>query len=244
MAGSDLVRDIEAIELRLKESFGVGFEDRDVLQLALVHSSYLNENQEDFKESNERLEFLGDAVIGLVIAEELIRQRPLEPEGGLTSLRSGLVRKSTLAEVGRAIDLGEHLLMGRGEAESGGRERESNIADAFEAVTGAIFQDQGYDVARGFVLDVMARVLDTPRLPGFDTNPKSTLQELMQSSDGSLPVYRLVAVTGEEHARIFEVEVLLSGRPSGRGIGRRKSEAEQTAAQKAIETFRSNRNSG
>ena len=237
MAGPKLDSPVGAIERLLSESFGVRFEDRRLLQLALVHSSYLNENPEGFKESNERLEFLGDAVIGLAVAEELFRRRPLEPEGELTTLRAGLIKRSTLAEVGRALDLGGHLLMGKGEAESGGRERDSNLADAFEAVTGAVFQDQGYGVAQGFVLEAMARVLDAPGLPEFDSNPKSTLQELVQSRDGSLPVYRLVTVTGEDHARTFEVEVLVSGRPAGRGTGRRKSEAEQTAAQRALETL-------
>ena len=237
MAEPSLVSRVGAIERLLSDSFQVTFEDRRLLQLALVHSSYLNENPEEFTESNERLEFLGDAVIGLAIAEELFRRRPLEPEGELTTLRAELVKRSTLAEVGRALDLGGHLIMGKGEAESGGRQRDSNLADAFEAVTGAIFQDQGYGAARNFVIEAMAKQLDAPGLPEYDANPKSTLQEFVQSKDGSQPIYRLVTITGEDHARKFEVEVLVSGRPAGRGTGSRKSGAEQAAARRALETL-------
>ena len=222
---------------RLKESFRVELKDESLLRLALVHSSYLNENPDELDESNERLEFLGDAVIGLVVAEELYRRRPREPEGGLTALRADLVRGQTLARVARSLDLGPQILMGRGEAESGGRDRDSNLADALEAVTGAVFQDQGYEAARGFVLKAMAEELASSSLPGRETNPKSALQELVQSMDGSLPVYRIVAASGADHARTFDVEVLVSGRPVGRGTGPRKSEAEQAAARQALEAL-------
>ena len=170
----------------MKESLGVELKDESLLRLALVHSSYLNENPGEFDESNERLEFLGDAVIGLVVAEALYRRRPDEPEGGLTAMRALLVRGQTLARVARSLELGPQILMGRGEAESGGRERDSNLANALEAVTGAILQDQGYEVARGFLLKAMAEELASSSLPGHDTNPKSALQELVQSMDGSL----------------------------------------------------------
>ena len=222
---------------RLKESFRVELKDESLLRLALVHSSYLNENPGEFDESNERLEFLGDAVIGLVVAEELYRRRPREPEGGLTALRADLVRRQTLARVARSLDLGPQILMGRGEAESGGRDRDSNLADALEAVAGAVFQDQGYEAARGFVLEAMAEELASSSLPGHETNPKSALQELVQSMDGSLPVYRIVAASGADHSRTFDVEVLVSGRPVGRGTGPRKSEAEQAAARQALEAL-------
>ena len=180
----------------MKESLGVELKDESLLRLALVHSSYLNENPGEFDESNERLEFLGDAVIGLVVAEALYRRRPDEPEGRLTAMRALLVRGETLARVARSLDLGPQILMGRGEAESGGRERDSNLANALEAVTGAILQDQGYEVARGFLLKAMAEELASSSMAGHDTNPKSALQELVQSMDGSLPVYRIVAASG------------------------------------------------
>ena len=223
--------------VRLKESFRVELKNESLLRLALVHSSYLNENPGEFDESNERLEFLGDAVIGLVVAEELYRRRPDEPEGGLTAMRASLVKGQTLARVARSLDLGPQILMGRGEGESGGRERDSNLANALEAVTGAVFQDQGYEAARGFVLKVMAEELASSSLPGHETNAKSALQELVQSMDGSLPVYRIVSASGADHARTFDVEVLVSGRPVGRGTGPRKSEAEQTAARQALEAL-------
>ena len=222
---------------RMKESLGVELKDESLLRLALVHSSYLNENPGEFDESNERLEFLGDAVIGLVVAEELYRRRPDEPEGRLTAMRALLVRGQTLARVARSLELGPQILMGRGEAESGGRERDSNLANALEAVTGAILQDQGYEVARGFLLKAMAEELASSSMAGHDTNPKSALQELVQSMDGSLPVYRIVAASGSDHARTFDVEVLVSGRPVGRGTGPRKSEAEQAAARQAIQAL-------
>ena len=171
---------------RLKESFRVELKDESLLRLALVHSSYLNENPGEFDESNERLEFLGDAVIGLVVAEELYRRRPGEPEGGLTAQRAALVSGQTLARVARSLDLGPQILMGRGEAESGGRDRDSNLADALEAVTGAVFQDQGYEAARGFLLKAMAGELTSSSLPGRETNPKSALQEA-GSEHGRLP---------------------------------------------------------
>ena len=222
---------------RLKDSFGVEFRDEGLLRLALVHSSYLNENPSDFGKSNERLEFLGDAVIGLVVTEELYRRWPDEPEGGLTALRTALVRRETLARVARSLDLGPHILMGRGEAEGGGRGRDSNLADALEAVTGAVCLDQGYEAARGFVLKAMAEEMASSSMSGRETNPKSALQELVQSMDGTLPVYRIVAASGADHARIFEVEVLVSERPVGRGTGPRKSEAEQAAARQAIQAL-------
>ena len=220
----------------LKKPLGVQFKDESLLRLAMVHSSYLNESPDEFDESNERLEFLGDAVIGLVVTEELYRRWPDEPEGGLTALRAALVKGQTLARVARSLDLGPHILMGRGEAESGGRDRDSNLADALEAVTGAIFQDQGYEAARGFVLKAMAEELASS-MAGRETNPKSALQELVQSMDGSLPVYRLLSASGADHARTFEVEVLVSGRPLGRATGTRKSEAEQTAARQAMQAL-------
>ena len=222
---------------RMKESFGVEFRDGGLLRLALLHSSYLNESPGDFGESNERLEFLGDAVIGLVVTEELYRRWPDEPEGGLTALRASLVRGQTLARVARSLDLGPHILMGRGEAESGGRDRDSNLANALEAVTGAVFQDQGYELARDFVLKAMAEELASLPMAGRETNAKSALQELVQSMDGSLPVYRMVEASGADHARTFDVEVLVSGRPVGRGTGPRKSEAEQAAARQAIQAL-------
>ena len=218
----------------LKESFGVEFKDESQLRLALVHSSYLNESPDEFDESNERLEFLGDAVIGMVVTEELYRRWPDEPEGRLTAMRVALVRGQTLARVARSLDLGRYVLMGRGEAESGGRIRDSNLADALEAVTGAVYIDRGYEAARSFVLKAMAEELASSSMSGRETNPKSVLQELVQSMDGSLPVYRLLSASGADHARTFDVEVLVSGRAVGRGTGPRKSEAEQAAARQAI----------
>ena len=218
----------------LQERLGVSFESRALLQLALVHSSSLNEAPGRFAESNERLEFLGDALIGLVVANEVYRRYPDRPEGELTALRSDLVRGETLARTATSLDLGQQLSMGRGEEAGGGRERPSNLAAAFEALVGAMFLDRGYEVAREFVLRALSQELSDlgERRPA--KNPKSALQELVQSGGGPPPEYRVASVTGKDHARQFTVEVVLSGRVMGSGTGRRKSEAEQAAAAKAL----------
>ena len=217
----------------LEEALGSTFRDRDLLGLALVHSSYLNENPEEFSESNERLEFLGDALIGLVIAHRLYQSFPDHTEGELTALRSALVRGETLARTAESLNLGQYLLMGRGEEVSGGRDRPSNLAAAFEAVVGALLLDQDYEAASALVLRALSQELSAigRQLPN---NPKSLLQELVQSRGSGPPSYRIVEVTGEHHARLFTAEVVVSGGVLGRGTGQRKSQAEQEAARQAL----------
>ena len=227
------MRCVEAIEKRL----GVSFNDPALLRLALVHSSYLNENPGEFPESNERLEFLGDALLGLVVADEVYRRYPTRPEGGLTALRSALVRGETLARIAESLGLGESLLMGRGEDAGGGRERQSNLAAAFEAMVGAVFQDQGYDAAHALVLGVMAAELDALTGDDVPANPKSALQELVQGRGEAPPSYRVARESGKDHARRFDVEVLVSGKVMGRGSGGRRSQAEQEAAQEALKAL-------
>ncbi len=221
----------------LEASLGVEFEERDLLVLALVHSSYLNENPGSFEESNERLEFLGDAVIGIAVAQELFRLNPEWPEGRLTEARSDLVRRETLARVAARVGLGDHLQMGRGEATGGGRERPSVLASAFEAVVGALFLDQGYDTAEAFIVRVLAP--ETPRLrrTASTRNSKSALQEAVQAMGAEPPEYRIVHVAGVEHARRFTAEVTVDGRVLGSGTGPRKSTAEQGAAAAALKAI-------
>ena len=225
--------DLESLEKEL----GLVFRDKQLLQQALVHSSYLNENPGFTTGSNERLEFLGDALIDLVMGHELYQRYPTIPEGQLTQLRSALVRGETLARTANSLSLGLYLLMGQGEEDSGGRQRPSNLADTFEALVGALFLDQGYDATRAFVLKVMAKEMDqlSPGIAAKDS--KSLLQELLQTRGLAFPHYEMVQVEGPDHERRFTVEVLVNGEVMGLGTGQRKAEAEQKAAQQALDAL-------
>ena len=223
-------REMESLASKL----GLSFEDIDLLRLAFVHGSYANENADSVPESNERLEFLGDALIGLVVAEEMYRLNPTHTEGDLTGLRAALVQGETLARVARSLELGRLLLMGKGEEASGGRERPSNLAAAFEALVGAVFLDQGYRAAREFTLRSLSDELPAAGGRASLKNPKSLVQELVQARGMDVPTYRVVEVTGQDHARVFTVDVVVQGETMGRGKGRRKSIAEREAAQQAL----------
>ena len=218
----------------LEEALGVRFRDERLLGLALVHGSYLNENPGEFPESNERLEFLGDAVIGMAVADELYAANPGWPEGRLTQARAALVQEAALAEAARNIGLGEMLRMGRGEKAGGGRERPSNLSAALEALIGAVFLDQGYGAARAAVLRLLADRLSSLDGPNVLANPKSALQETVQAQGLPSPVYRIVHEEGADHDRLFVAEVTVDGKVAGRGEGKRKSLAEQAAAAAAL----------
>ena len=218
----------------LEDALGVRFRDAGLLRLALVHSSFLNENPGGALESNERLEYLGDAVLGMAVAEELYAVNPGWPEGRLTQARAALVQEGTLAEAARDIGLGEMLHMGRGEEDGGGRDRPSNLSAGLEAVIGAVFLDQGYDVAREVVLRVLADQFDSLDQPDIPTNPKSVLQETVQAEGIPSPAYRIVHEEGADHDRLFVAEVTVGGEVAGRGEGKRKSLAEQAAAVEAL----------
>jgi len=213
---------------------GVSFRDKGLLDLALVHSSYLNERPGAFPESNERLEFLGDACLGLTVAEELYRRYPDWPEGNLTSARSVLVRGESLADIATRLDLGRFMYMGRGEEAGGGRDRPTNLAAAFEALVGALLLDQGYEAARDFVLKVLTDSMTALDERVVHKDPKSALQEVVQARGQAPPVYHIVGISGLEHARQFTAEVAVAGEVMGRGTGTRKSEAEQRAAGEAL----------
>ena len=218
----------------LEEGLGVKFRNPDLLRIALVHSSYLNENPETSPESNERMEFLGDALIGLVIADRLYQMFPESAEGELTTLRSQLVRGETLARTGNSLGLGQYLLMGVGEESGGGRHRPSNLAGAFEAVAGALLLDEGYEAAGAFVLRALSQELAAAGRARPQQNPKSLLQELVQGTGADPPYYRIVELAGADHTRRFTAEVVVSGEVMGRGAGPRKSLAEQEAAKEAL----------
>jgi ribonuclease-3 len=227
----------------LERKLGLRFKNRDLLQQATIHPSYVNELRpaRSSLDSYERLEFLGDSKLNLDITLEIFNRCPTLSEGELTKLRSSLVRGSTLARVARGLELGGHLKLGKGEESTGGRDRDSNLAAAFEALVGAVLMDRGPDHARKFVLKKMEAELEGALAQGVPEDPKSRLQELVQKMGRTPPQYRLVASDGPEHSKRFDVEVVIGGQVVGRGEGTRKSDAEKQAAQAA---FRSLEDSG
>jgi ribonuclease-3 len=222
----------EARELAAK--LGLAFRDPTLLETALTHSSYLNENPGYALGSNERLEFLGDAVIGLITAQELCRRLPEANEGSLTRARSRLVRSESLAGAAQRLGLGGYLRMGHGEEGAGGRQRESNLEATLEAVVGAAFLDGGYGAARKLVTHILEEQLDSLVARGVRQDPKSRLQEVTQRRGLGLPQYEMVEASGPEHIRTFAVVVRVNGEALGRGTGRRKADAERAAAREAL----------
>jgi ribonuclease III len=218
----------------LQEKLGVTFQDWTMLAEALAHSSYHNENPDSLPRSNERLEFLGDAVLGLVIAEQLYSEFPEVDEGKLSKMRAALVQMESLADASANLGLGPFLLLGQGEESSGGRSRPSNIARALEAIIGAIFLDQGLDCSREFILRALEDRWWVVAL-GISNDYKSQLQEKVQASLQSPPTYRLLGVSGPDNGRVFTVEVLVGEDLLGRGQGRSKKAAEREAARLALE---------
>jgi ribonuclease-3 len=219
----------------LQTILDVNFKDESLLQQALVHRSYLNENSLLHLVSNERLEFLGDAVLGFVVASELYSRFPDFSEGELTKLRSALVRGETLTRIALSLQLGDYLYLGHGEEESGGRSRSRNLSCTLEAVIGAVFLDQGLDVARGFILKLLGSELDGVVEDKFAADYKSELQQVIQSEHKITPVYRTIEEMGPDHAKIFTVEVLAGDSVLGRGCGRSKRAAETDAARHALQ---------
>lgn len=218
----------------LEERLAIRFRERSLLEQALVHRSYLNENPDFHLGSNERLEFLGDALLGLVTSHELYMLCPDLSEGELTALRSALIRGRTLARLGDSLQLGSYLLLGQGEDASGGRQRQTNLANVFEAILGALFLDQGYQVAREFILRIMAPEIELLLKREIPKDPKSRLQETLQARNLSAPSYRIVDISGPDHSRLFTVEVIVDSRVLGRGVGKRKIDAEGEAAKEAL----------
>ncbi len=218
----------------LEEKLGYTFQNPDLLDNALTHSSRANESRGKLQ-SNERLEFLGDSILGMVVADHLFRNHPDLPEGDLTRTRAALVCEDSLVEVARELGLGEYLRLGKGESSGGGRERPSIQADAVEAVLAAIYLDGGIGSARKFI----QKFILTREVAGL-TKPrdhKTALQELVQRESGQVLQYRLVGEEGPDHNKRFFVEVALNGQSIGSGSGRSKKEAEQAAAAAGIENL-------
>ncbi len=216
----------------LQRTIGVTFSEPSRLRQALVHSSSVNENPA--LTSNERLEFLGDAVLGLIVAEKLYQDFPHLAEGEMTRLRAVLVRGETLARMATAIGLGDYLYLGKGEAASGGRQKPANLAGAMEAIIAAIFIDQGLPVARDFVLRFLAAELEKAVGQSTGIDYKSALQEAIQAREQRSPTYHVISDTGPAHAKHYTVEVRLGEAVLGQGSGSSKKTAEAEAARSAL----------
>ena len=219
----------------LENAIGYRFKNITLLQNALAHSSYANERWHDSLKSNERLEFLGDSILGMVVAEYLYRNFPDRPEGDLTRMRADMVCERSLALIAERIDLGCHLLLGNGEETGGGRKRDSILADAVESIIAACFLDGGMEPARKFIDTFVLTDVPVRKLRNADY--KTALQELVQQKKNQVLSYALVEESGPDHDKHFVVQVSLNGTVVGTGEGRSKKKAEQDAAHAAIETL-------
>ena len=219
----------------LEVAIGYRFQNITLLQNALTHSSYANERWHNSLLSNERLEFLGDSVLGMVVAEYLYKQFPDRPEGELTKMRADMVCENSLAAIAEKIGLGQHLLLGHGEDRLGGRNRASILADAVESVIAASFLDGGMEAAKSFIQKHVLTNVPVKRM--LNTDYKTALQELVQQKKNQVLTYVLTGESGPDHDKVFSVDVLLNDQPVGSGAGSSKKRAEQAAAQSAIEAL-------
>ena len=218
---------------KLEQGLGYTFRNKALLENALTHSSYANENRERHLPDNERLEFLGDSILGFVVAEYLYRNFPDKPEGELTRIRADLVCERNLAEAAATVELGSYLLLGHGEEQGGGRKRDSIVSDAMESVIAASFMDGGFAAAKEIIDRLILSNIPTGRPRNFDY--KTAFQELVQRKKDQQIHYELTGESGPDHDKHFEVEVLLNGKAVGHGVGSSKKRAEQAAAEAAIE---------
>ncbi len=234
--------ELEPLERRI----GYRFRDRGLLEHALTHRSRVHEDASGGVFDNESMEFLGDSVLGFVIADMLFRQFPQHNEGQKSKLKASIVSATSLARLGEKVGLGEFLILGRGEEKTGGRRKHALIADCYEALIAAVYLDGGIESARGFIERQFAGLIEEARRTGahaaFTEDYKSALQEWLQSHDRGLPSYRLAAELGPAHRRLFDVEVLVHGEPIARAEGKSKKEAAQAAARKALELLTANPN--
>ena len=218
------------------EKLHIQIQDLSLLDMALTHSSYAHEAKTTPKpQYNERIEFLGDSVLSIVVSTYMYNNYHKLAEGELTKIRAYLVCEGSLHEFAQKIHLGDYLLLGRGEELNGGRERASILADAFESVLGAVYLDKGFDYVQKFLLSLMQSEIDSVCTHGIFSDYKSHLQELLQSKGDALLVYREVSSTGPEHNKTFFCEVLYNEEVIGIGSGHRKKDAEQNAAKSALE---------
>lgn len=218
----------------LQEKLKYHFKDINLLEVAISHKSYINEQIQTDIENNERMEFLGDAVLGLVISDFLIHKFPDYTEGALSKLKGFIVSKSFLFDIAKKLELGKFLRLGKGEANSGGRTKRSLLVDALEAIIAGIYLDKGLHAAYNFIISHMEEnILDLAN-NAFVPDYKSIFQEYVQMEFGCIPEYRLISEDGKDHSPIFEIEIFIKDKSYGRGMGKSKREAEQDAAKEAL----------
>jgi len=218
----------------LASRIGIAFRDPRLLRMALTHPSYINEASAPLNDDNQRLEFLGDAILDFVVGDWVFSRYPDAREGDLTSIRADIVRTSGLAQFAREINLGDHLLLGRGEQATGGAARAGNLCAAFEALVGAVYLDQGIETARGWIIAILERHASSIDQRRSSKDAKSQLQELAQARHHITPTYRIVGAEGPDHAKVFTAQVLIGDRAFGSGSGNSKQAAEAQAARAAL----------
>jgi ribonuclease-3 len=216
----------------IQQRIGYTFSDPELLERALTHKSYANENKVPYH--NERMEFLGDSVLNLIVSEYLMKTCPDSTEGALSRLRASVVSEPALAGVAREIGLGEHLLLGKGEEQTGGRNKDSLLADCLEALIASVYLDRGMDATEAFIMRFFDDLIKKSCTTRVSLDYKTELQELCQERLKQLPEYRVASETGPDHQKQFEVEVWVRGEQTGRGVGKSKKEAEQKAAKEAL----------
>ncbi len=228
--------DTSKYQLFAKEALGFTFDNPETFITALTHRSYMNEHKKSAKEHNERLEFLGDAVLELVVTEFLYKNYA-DPEGILTSWRAALVRTESISAAGQRLGIDEYLRLSRGEKHGGERARQQILANAFEAVTGAIYIDKGYDAAATFIHNHILSTFEEILASGSWRDPKSRLQEVAQSQEGQTPIYKVLEEIGPDHDKIFTLGVYVKGKLKGKGTGPSKQVAQQDAARIALQNY-------
>lgn len=219
----------------LEKTLKISFPNKDHILHAFIHRSYLNENKKQSRTSNERLEFLGDTVVSFAISSHLFSRFPDLSEGELTAIRSAVVNTKSLALAAENLDLGSYLLLSRGEEDSGGRTNKTLLANTFEALTGAIYKEKGIEIAKKFLETFLVPSIDKVLKEESYKDYKSRLQEIVQEQQKVSPSYQLISAVGPDHAKEFEIAVLVNNKELGRGTGHSKQEAEQKAAQDALE---------
>ena len=219
----------------LQQTIGYRFRDRGLLEHAMTHTSRANEDVSGGVRDNESLEFLGDAVLGFLIADLLFNEFPEHDEGQKSKIKAAMVSTATLGRLAERLSLGDHLLLGRGEEKTGGRQKQAVLADSYEALIAAIYLDGGIEHARAFVVREFAALVDEARVGTAGQDYKSALQELVQSRNEPLPEYRLIGTVGPDHRKLFQVEVVVNGGAVADATGTSKKEAEQEAARLALE---------
>lgn len=228
------MKDVDLMVEEIQKRIGYVFKNRELLRQTFTHSSYAHETDNAGLSDYERLEFLGDAVLGMIISEYLYATFPEYDEGQLTRIKCAVVSESTLARVAASLDLGSCILLGRGEKQSGGRQKASLLADTFEALTAAVYLDGGLDVVRSFVLEFFKPQVDAVREGVLEVDYKSLFQETAQRAVRKTPVYIVAKEYGPDHDKRFEVIVICGNKEYGRGVGRSKKEAEQNAAKQGL----------